>query len=164
MNYHSVGRRRPRIPGSGTGPIQQQVEAWMLGALSEKLGVTLSRQRFDLENGWFEVDGFSESPLIVCEVWAHMGMPKAGQKHKVMTDAYKLMFTRTIVGEDARCIMVFSDPKAAASFQGPTWMAASLKAYNIEVEVIEPPADLRNKMIRPPKRSFRPPADARSDR
>jgi hypothetical protein len=151
-NYDGANRRHERFL-AGSGPAQQQAEVVLLEGLSEKLGVKLERKRFDLEDGWFEVDGFSESPLVVCEVWAHLGMPKAGQKHKVMTDAAKLLLTKSILGDEARCILLFADPKAASSFLGSTWMAEWLREFKIDVEVLDLPQDLKARLTKPPRRS-----------
>ncbi len=151
-NYDGVNRRHQRFL-AGSGPAQQQAEMVLLETLSDKLGVMLQRKRFDLADGWFEVDGYSESPLIVCEVWAHLGMPKAGQKHKVMTDAAKLLLTKSILGDDARCILLFADAKAASSFLGSTWMAEWLREFKIDIEVLELPPDLRARLTKSSKRS-----------
>lgn len=150
-NDNGVNNRHQRFL-AGSGPVQQQAEVVLLGGLADKLGVTLERKRFDLDDGWFEVDGFCESPSIACEVWAHLGMPKAGQKHKVMTDAAKLLLTKSILGDETRCILLFADPKAASSFLGSTWMANWLREFKIDVEVMDLPQDLKARLTKPPRR------------
>ena len=150
-NYDDANKRHQRFL-AGSGPAQQQAEVVLLEALSDKLGVSLQRKRFDLDDGWFEVDGYAESPLVVCEDWAHLGMPKAGQKHKVMTDAAKLLLTRSILGDEARCILLFADPKAASSFLGSTWMANWMREFKIDIEVTDLPQDLKARLTKPPRR------------
>ena len=58
-NHDDSNKRHQRFL-AGSGPAQQQAEVVLLEALSEKLGVSLQRKRFDLDDGWFEVDGADE--------------------------------------------------------------------------------------------------------
>ena len=74
----------------------------MIGALSRAKGVTLIKKSWPLAKGsWIELDGFCESPPVLCEAWAHIGPPKSAQKNKVMTDAYKLLFVSELINEPA---------------------------------------------------------------
>lgn len=98
------------------------------------------------------MDGFSESPLVLCEAWAHVGSPKSAQKHKVMKDAFKVLFASARLEKDGRRILLFGDQDAAAYFRGPSWMAQCLREYGSEVEVIDLPPDLRGKVTKAQKR------------
>ncbi|MGE0227634.1 MAG: hypothetical protein AB7I38_13455 [Dehalococcoidia bacterium] len=82
-----------RHPGDSAA--QKSAEAVALRLLSERLGVELAKRRFRTPEGrWLEVDAVSESPPLLCEIWAHQGAPKSAQKAKVMTDAMKLLYVR----------------------------------------------------------------------
>ena len=143
-----------RPPGDSSE--QQVAERWLLDALSDKLGVVLSKRRFPLgEGSWFELDGFAESPLILCEAWAHVGTVKRGQKQKVMTDAVKLLFANALCGGDARLILLFADSDAASHFQGNTWMAKCLSQFGIDVNVIEMGPELKADITKAQERQFR---------
>jgi hypothetical protein len=140
----------------GDSSEQQAAEQWLLGALSGKLGVRLTKKRWRLDGGsWTELDGFAESPLILCEAWAHVGPPKSAQKHKVMTDAFKLLFASSLLGRDSRRILLFGDHEAAKHFQGTSWMAQCLRDYGIEVQVVDMSPDLKAKVLDAQARQYR---------
>jgi len=125
-----------------------KAEEWMINALSEKLGVKLTKRKLLLEGGsWIELDGYCESPIILCEAWAHIGSPKSAPKNKVMTDAFKLLFVNELVKGNGKRILLFADNNAAAHFNGYTWMAQCLKEHNIIVEVIELPQELKKESL-----------------
>lgn len=109
-----------------------------------------------MEGGsWIELDGYCESPLILCEAWAHIGSPKSAQKDKVMTDAFKLLFVNTLFKGNGKCILLFADRKAAKHFQGKSWMAQCLKKYDIVVEIIKLPPELENRVLMAQQRQYR---------
>lgn len=134
-----------RHPGDSAA--QKAAETTALALLSERLGLPLSKRRFPLpEGGWLEVDAVSDSPPVLCEIWAHQGPPKPAQKAKVMTDAMKLLYARTLLpvgSRDCRMLLVFADGLAAAHFQRTSWMAAALRAVGIELVVVDLPDDVR---------------------
>ena len=140
----------------GDSSEQREAEAWLIDALSRKLGVTLTKRRWPLDGGsWIELDGFCKSPLVLCEAWAHIGPPKSAQKNKVMTDAFKLLFVNALVKGNGKRILLFADYDAAAHFQGRSWMARCLNEYDITVEVIGLPPELKGKVLKAQKRQYR---------
>ena len=125
---------------AGDSSEQQNAEKWLLDELSEKRGIKLIKKRFDLEGArQIELDGFCESPLILCEAWSHIGRPVGCQKDKVMTDALKLIFVNKHFYEgEGECILLFGDPGAAALFKhDENWRSQCLQEYDIKVEVIK---------------------------
>jgi hypothetical protein len=74
----------------------------------------------------------------------------------VMTDALKLLWVEAafyLAG--ARNILLFSDEAAAAHFRGSSWMAAALAHFDIEVRVVDLPADHCEAVRRAQGRQFR---------
>ena len=143
-----------KLPGDSSE--QQEAERWLLDCLSRNLRVTLTKRRFALDGGsWIELDGFCESPLVLCEAWAHIGPPKSAQKNKVMADAFKLLFVNALVKGDGKRILLFGDSEAATHFQGKSWMAQCLDRHNIVVEVIELPPRFKTKVLRAQERQYR---------
>ena len=141
---------------AGDSSEQREAEIWLLRELSNKLGITLTKKKLGVDKGsWIEMDGFCESPLILCEAWAHIGSPKPAQKNKVMTDAFKLLFASTLIKSNGKRILLFADRDAAAHFQGKSWMAQCLKEYNIEVRIIELPEELKAKVMKAQERQYR---------
>jgi len=144
------------VRAAGDSSEQQETEQWLVDALSKKLGVTLTKKRWFLDGGsWIELDGFCESPMILCEAWAHVGPAKSAQKNKVMTDAFKLLFVNALLEGNGQRILLFADDDAAAHFQGNSWMARCLNEYDITVEVIELPRQLKAKVLNAQKRQYR---------
>ena len=138
---------------AGENSEQQKAELWMISALSKKLGAELTRRKWSLEGGsYIELDGYCESPKILCEAWAHIGILKTSQKNKVMTDAFKLIFVNKLVKGNSKLILLFADHEAAAHFKEKTWMAQCLKEHNIIVEVIELPTELKTEILKAQKR------------
>jgi hypothetical protein len=120
-------------PSSST--VQQEVEATVLRRLGGKLGVTLSQgHRVEIGGSHMQPDGMSEDGSVVVEVFAHVGTLKGGQRHKISTDALKLLAIREL-HPNARLILAFVDKKAAGSVSG--WKAETLKKQGIELVVIE---------------------------
>lgn len=143
-----------KLPGDSSE--QREVEEWLVAALSKKLGITLSKKRWPLDEGsWIEIDGYSQSPLVLCEAWAHIGASKSAQKNKVMADAFKLLFVSTLVKGNGKKILLFSDHAAAAHFQGKSWMAKCLRNYNIIIETIDLPSGLKVQVLEAQKRQYR---------
>ena len=140
----------------GDSAEQREAEGWLLDELSKKLDVTLTKKRIELREGsWLELDGYCESPLVLCEVYAHIGSLRGDQPHKVMTDAFKLVYANKLVGGDGRLILLFADKEAASYFQGKSWMTQCINEFGIEVEIIEPPKELKEKILGAQKRQYR---------
>lgn len=135
------------------GTEQKKAEKWLVKALSEKLQTTLSKTRWTLEGGsWIEVDGFSISPKVLCELLVHIGPLSGSQKHKAMIDALKLLFADTLTKGKGKLVLLFACHRAAAYFQGNSWMARFLQTYGIQIEVINLPKRLKNEVERAQKR------------
>jgi len=141
---------------AGDSSEQREAETWLVDCLSKKLGVTLTKRKIPIDGGsWIELDGFCESPLVLCEAWAHIGPPKSAQKNKMMADAFKLLFANALVKGDGKRILLFADREAAAHFQGKSWMAQCLNKHNIIVEIIELPLERKTGILKAQKRQSR---------
>lgn len=115
--------------------VQQVVEATVLRILGAKLGATLSQgHRVELGGSHMQPDGMTADGSVVVEVFAHVGTLKGGQRHKISTDALKLLAIREL-HPDARLILAFVDEKAAGSVSG--WKAETLKRNGIELIVVD---------------------------
>ena len=95
----TVARQEAATPAPATdgepGDSQEQREAevFLLKQLGMRLHIGLAGRRFGEVDGLrAEVDGYGESPPTLVEVWAHIGVPKSAQKHKVLADALKLVW------------------------------------------------------------------------
>ena len=112
-----------------------ETEALILKAVAEQLGIPL-RQGVDIEfaDAVMKVDGAAEDESVLVEIFAHVGKLRGGQKHKVSTDALKLLaLAESRPG--AKLILAFADHEAASSISG--WKKAVLDQRGIERIVVE---------------------------
>jgi hypothetical protein len=142
---------------AGDSREQKEAEKWLIEALSKKLGLSLSKKKFCLSEGQtVEVDAFCESPFTLSEISAHMGKPRPGNVRKIMTDAFKMIFIDSLFHDGkGRKILLFVDQEAAALFQKKSWEAECLKYHGIEIEIIELPREMKEKVINAQKRQVR---------
>jgi hypothetical protein len=70
----------------------------------------------------------------------HHGPPKVKQKHKILRDAFKLLHAAAALPIAPRLVLCLCDPQAAAA---RSWAAQALRAFAIEVAVVELPAELQ---------------------
>lgn len=114
---------------------QQGIEAVVLNTLGGTLGTSLAQnQRVLIGNSRMEPDGMAVDGSVVVEVFAHVGKLKGGQRHKISTDALKLLAIRESYPE-ARLILAFVDNDAATSISG--WKAEVLKRNGVEIAVVD---------------------------
>jgi len=120
---------------------QRKAEIALIAGLSKELGVPLQKRELDLTTCAIQIDGYSENPPIMCEAWAHRGKPKGGQPHKVLTDAFKLLFADAVLGKIHRKILVFADEAARKPFVEHGWQAQCLKHFGFETYVVSLPKE-----------------------
>jgi len=141
---------------AGDSAEQRRAEEYLIARLGESLGATLRKSEIELPGGeWLEVDGVCETPLILCEAWAHQGPPKSAQKNKVMADVLKLLYVERVKSVPARKILLFGDQVAARRFQGENWMARALESFGIEVQIVELPPEMQKAVGEAQKRQYR---------
>jgi hypothetical protein len=141
---------------AGDSKVQRDAEAVLLAALSVSIGVSLAPARVHLPDGtYIECDGVSEDPPVLVEAWAHQGPAKSAQKHKVLADALKLLHVAESLGKGHRKILCFSDAQAARTFTSRTWYAGALRRMDIQVHVVDLPAEWRDRILDAQKRQFR---------
>lgn len=144
-------------PPAGDSGVQRTAEHVMLGLLGEELGLVLKSKRFTLADGArVEVDGVDEDTSILVEAWAHQGQPKSAQKHKILADVLKLLHLASTLPSAPKLALCLCDPAAAHHFTtARSWAAHALRAFDVEVHVVELPADLRADILAAQKRQYR---------
>lgn len=70
-------------------------------------------------------------------------------------DAFKLLFANALVEGVGKRILLFGDHRAAAHFEGKSWMAQCLRKHDIMIQVMELPSELRTKVLRAQERQYR---------
>lgn len=132
---------------AGDSSEQRSAEPEMLARLGARLGIAFGGRRYPTPDGArIEIDGVSETPLVLCEAYAHQGSPKSGQKSKIVADAFKLVYAEKLIGKKARKIILLADEQAAAPFRGKKWVAEAFRALGIEVQVVDLGSELRERV------------------
>lgn len=96
-----------------------------------------------------ELDGTDAEHTVIVECWAHQSAPKAAQRHKVLSDAFKLHWIGTVLSPTPRRIICLSDTAAAAPFlpTARTWAARALHDLGIEVIIVTLPETVRHAVL-----------------
>jgi hypothetical protein len=143
---------------AGDSAEQREAEVVILAELARQIGIPLAPRKFPLEAGVIvTVDGASQHPPVLVEIWAHQGPPKPAQKAKVIADAFKLLWLDlSFFDKRARKILALSDDAAAGHFRGHTWVALALRDLGIEVIVVQLPDTMKAQIRRAQGRQSRP--------
>lgn len=132
----------------------------MLQLLGERVGTKLETRRVRLSPGvWVDVDGASDDPPILCEAFAHQGSAKAGQSRKIGQDILKLLLLRRVAEESGtplpRLILLFADPAAAQACGSRSWKGEAVRRFGIQVELVDLPPDLHDRVLQAQERQRR---------
>lgn len=132
--------------------VQREAERAALDVLRAE-GLALAPKRLTLAKGaHVNVDGVCESPTILVEVFAHQGPLKGGQRHKMISDALKLLaVSRKLFDSKARVILLLTDEAAAKSIR-TGWRGAVLSTFGVEIRVVTIPAELAARVLAAQKR------------
>jgi hypothetical protein len=143
-------------PRSGDSLEQRAAEGYVLAAVQAHVGVQLAKEEFRTESGErVEIDAASEDPPLLVEAWAHQGRPKSAQRHKVLADAFKLLWVQRGFRPGARMILAFADEEAARPFRSGSWMATALRDLRVDTVVVSLPEDVREAVLAAQRRQYR---------
>ena len=135
---------------------QQEAENQIFQMVEELLGVKLENNKkiFLADNAftYIQPDFYSESELIVGEIFAHIGKPKKAQDNKIANDVLKMLLLEKITGKKFRKIIVVCDEEEQKKLQGLSALAESIRQFGIEIIRIEIDDELRDKILNAQKR------------
>jgi hypothetical protein len=127
--------------------VQQTAEIELLQMLSQKLGCDLEPHTIKLNNkSSIQIDGFSGNGRILCEVYAHVGTLRGGQPDKLAADILKLNLAANRKGGQWRKILLFADESACRLLKGSSWLAEACRDSQIEIQVVAPRDEIREKI------------------
>lgn len=133
--------------------IQKEAESEILVQISKDIGCKLRSKKIGVTDGVeLEIDGYSENPPVLCEVYSHIGKLKRAQYQKVLTDALKIIYVEKKLSKNFNKILAFVDGDAARCFETGTWYAECIKEFNIVVKTVSINDSLRRKIIEAQKR------------
>lgn len=135
---------------------QQETEKQIFLMVEEILGVKLENNKkiFLADNSftYIQPDFYSETELIIGEIFAHIGKPKKAQDNKIANDILKMLLLEKITGTHFRKIIVVCDEEEQKKLQGLSALAESIRQFGIEIMKIEIGDDLRNMILDAQKR------------
>lgn len=145
-----------RPPGSSHE--QQDAERVMLDLLGAELKLDLEPAIITVPSGArVQVDGADAERTVLVECWAHHGRPKAAQRHKVLSDAFKLTWISSTIYPRPRLFLCLSDEEAAAPFisTARSWAAQALSDLGVAVVLVALPPELRQMIREAQQRQYR---------
>jgi len=135
---------------------QQQAHKEILLLLNEKYQLNLESRKVLINDTLFQVDGYSENPPILCEIYSRIGRMKVAQTNKIGKDILKMLLIEKMQNKTFRKIIAFADTEAAYSFSGgESWYSKLKDNFNIEILVIDIPPELKESLLIAQKRQYR---------
>ena len=88
---------------------REQTEAAMLRNFGNHLGAQLNPKSLPLPSGgYLEIDGFSVSPAVLCQVHSEIGPLTDEQEQNAMFDILKLNYAASFLGNTSRRVLLVS--------------------------------------------------------
>jgi len=113
---------------------REKTEAAMLQSFGQDLGARLNPKSLPLPSGGhLEIDGFSASPAVLCQVHAEIGPLTPEHERSAMFDILKLNYAANVLGNTARRILLFRDKATARRLCSTPEVADQLGDSGIEV-------------------------------
>ncbi len=116
---------------------QRNAEHLIREEVATRVEIELKARSVEFASGAVvNVDGVADDESVFVEIFAHHGPLKGGQRHKIATDALKLI----TIGRSrpaAKLIIAFADDEAAAYAAKGTWLSEALITWNIDVLVVD---------------------------
>lgn len=135
---------------------QQLAHKEILSLLNEKHQLNLESKKVLINDTLFQVDGYSENPPILCEIYSRIGKMKVAQHNKIGKDILKMLLIEKMHNRTFRKIIAFADEEASSSFSGgESWYSKLKDHFNIEIIVIIIPSSLQESLLLAQKRQYR---------
>ena len=135
---------------------QQQAHKEILAVINEKYNLKLEDRKVLIDNILFQVDGYSEEPPILCEIYSRIGKMRVSQTNKVVKDILKMLLIEKMQNKKFRKIIAFADEEAARFFTGgESWYSKIKENFDIEILVIEIHGELKESILAAQKRQYR---------
>jgi hypothetical protein len=145
---------KDRHPSDSTE--QQLAHKEILALLNDILQLKLESKKVLINDTLFQVDGYSENPPILCEIYSRIGKMKVAQHNKIGKDILKMLLIEKMQNKTFRKIIAFADYEASSSFSGgESWYSKLKDNFNIEILVIAIPSELKESLLNAQKRQYR---------
>lgn len=143
-----------RHPSDSTEQVQAQKE--ILQLINQECNLDLTSKKILIDETLFQVDGFSEDPPILCEIYARIGKMKVAQHNKIAKDILKMLLIEKMKDQQFRKIIAFADEEAAHPFlDSESWYSKLKDNFNVEIFIVQIADELRYNLIQAQKRQYR---------
>lgn len=120
---------------------QMNAEAHLFSLVEDHLCVKLKQNhrvylRQDRKT-FIQPDFYSKESRIIGEIYAHVGTPKVGQRHKISNDILKMILFERSTGVVFRKILVICDHEMEVFLTGSSFIAESIRQFGIEILCME---------------------------
>lgn len=114
---------------------QQLAHKAILKLINANYNLNLISQKVLLDNTLFQVDGYSDNPPILCEIYSRIGKMKVAQHNKISKDILKMLLKEKLSSKKFRKISAFTDEKVAQPIlNGESWYTQLKICFNIDFE------------------------------
>lgn len=133
---------------------QQNAETFMALMVEEWLGCFVERnvKVAISDRAHIEPDLYSEKNKVICEIYAHIGVLKVGQQHKVSQDILKMLLLEKSKGTHFRKVIAVADEKVEGYLNGNSFIAESIRQFGIEIKRITLPKEMYANVLEAQKR------------
>ena len=134
--------------------IQTMAEKKIVAAVAAGRGIKLICKpgKITLAGGVnIEVDAATADESVVVEAYARQGKLKGAQPKKIAQDILKLALLKREAGrERTEAIVAFASQQARDSISG--WLRQAAETFDVQLEVVDIPQDLRDQILQAPSR------------
>lgn len=128
---------------------QQKAEKKVLSLINKKYKLNLVSRKVLMDGTTFQLDGYSENPPVLCEIYSHIGKLKPAQKNKINKDILKMLLIEKMKRKKFRKIIAFADEGAAKSFvSGVSWYSKIKDYFGIEIIVVNLSKSLKELLLK----------------
>ncbi len=141
----------PKHPSDSTA--QQDAESEIVQKVGLKLNCYLKKKSISVGSKQpIQIDGFSESPKVLCEAYARIGELKPAQAQKLSADVLKMLFVEKKLGGHWRKVLAFADERTAQPFKAVSWHSKVVEEFGVEVMVVSLEPETRRLVLDAQKR------------
>lgn len=129
---------------------QRQAENDIFSLVQQELGIALKQcEKLPLShNGsYIQPDFYSKDPLIIGEIFSHVGKPKKAQDNKIANDILKMLVYEKITGVKHQKIIAVCDKEEYDKLKGSSALAEAIRQFEIDLMLVTIPDALRHKLI-----------------
>lgn len=123
---------------------QQSAEIYIASIVEKWLGSSLDRNAKVILSGgvYIEPDLYSEKDKIICEIFAHIGPLKGGQKQKISQDILKMLLLEKSKATTYRKVIVVADDRVEKYLNGKSFISESVRQFEIEIKKVNLPDEM----------------------